>query len=179
MATFEQSEDSKQTTEHVEGEPPAPQALEQHANEPANEPANPAVALLKSMFPDFDDLVLQTVLESVSGDQDAAIDVLLGMSDPSYVSTHTPVRHYRYPKRALCSQSDRERHILNDSHRWTSMRHSHASCSSRTTVRTPKASSAPGALIGRSAAIVSRSRAKRSLSKDPAVGRTLLRSRRR
>ncbi|EKM54735.1 uncharacterized protein PHACADRAFT_258770 [Phanerochaete carnosa HHB-10118-sp] len=70
--------------EHHDQERSPPQAQEH-----ANEPANPAVAQLKSMFPDFDDAVLQTVLESVSGDQDAAIDLLLGMSDPSYVpATH-------------------------------------------------------------------------------------------
>ena len=64
-------------------------------HEEHNEPANPAVALLKGMFPDFDDAVLQSVLESVNWNQDAAIDVLLGMSDPSYVSTHQQVRHTR------------------------------------------------------------------------------------
>ena len=62
-------------------------------HEEHNEPANPAVALLKGMFPDFDDAVLQSVLESVNWNQDAAIDVLLGMSDPSYVSTRHQVRH--------------------------------------------------------------------------------------
>ncbi|KIP06530.1 hypothetical protein PHLGIDRAFT_128242 [Phlebiopsis gigantea 11061_1 CR5-6] len=66
---------------------PAPtQTAPEH--EEHNEPANPAVALLKGMFPDFDDAVLQSVLESVNWNQDAAIDVLLGMSDPSYVSSH-------------------------------------------------------------------------------------------
>lgn len=71
---------------------PAPtQTAPEH--EEHNEPANPAVALLKGMFPDFDDAVLQSVLESVNWNQDAAIDVLLGMSDPSYVSTHHQVRH--------------------------------------------------------------------------------------
>ncbi|THH00012.1 hypothetical protein EW026_g2449 [Hermanssonia centrifuga] len=58
---------------------------------------DPTVAQLKSMFPDFDDTVLQSVLESVNGNQDAAVDVLLGMSDPSYVSSHhsveAPVAH--------------------------------------------------------------------------------------
>lgn len=55
---------------------------------PGQEPPNPAIAGLKAMFPDFDDIVLQSVLDSVNGNQDAAVDVLLGMSDPSYVSTH-------------------------------------------------------------------------------------------
>ncbi|THV03310.1 hypothetical protein K435DRAFT_715708, partial [Dendrothele bispora CBS 962.96] len=42
------------------------------------------------MFPDFDDAVLQSVLESVGGDQDRAIDVLLGMNDPEYHSELPP-----------------------------------------------------------------------------------------
>lgn len=51
---------------------------------------DPKVAALQAMFPDFDATILHTVLESVSGDQDRAIDVLLGMSDPSYQSTARP-----------------------------------------------------------------------------------------
>ncbi|KAJ3009847.1 hypothetical protein NUW54_g2652 [Trametes sanguinea] len=39
------------------------------------------------MFPDFDVAILQSVLDSVNGDQERAVDVLLGMSDPEYVST--------------------------------------------------------------------------------------------
>ncbi|KAF8581594.1 hypothetical protein K439DRAFT_1414134 [Ramaria rubella] len=54
---------------------------------PAEQPADPKVAALLAMFPDFDSSLLQSVLESVSGDQDRAVDVLLGMSDPSYNST--------------------------------------------------------------------------------------------
>ena len=50
-------------------------------------PADPKVAALLAMFPDFDISLLQSVLESVAGDQDRAVDVLLGMSDPSYTST--------------------------------------------------------------------------------------------
>jgi hypothetical protein len=34
----------------------------------------------------------QSVLESVDGDQDKAIDKLLGMSDPEYEHQHAPVR---------------------------------------------------------------------------------------
>ncbi|GJJ06333.1 hypothetical protein Clacol_000524 [Clathrus columnatus] len=45
---------------------------------------DPGVATLHSMFPDFEISILASVLESVSGDHDRAIDVLLGMSDPSY-----------------------------------------------------------------------------------------------
>ena len=50
-----------------------------------NEPhLDPTVAVLQGMFPDFDSSLLQSVLESVGGDQERAIDILLGMSDPSY-----------------------------------------------------------------------------------------------
>lgn len=35
----------------------------------------------------------QSILESVNGDQDRAIEALLGMSDPDYVSSETPRRH--------------------------------------------------------------------------------------
>ncbi|TFK83393.1 hypothetical protein K466DRAFT_627808 [Polyporus arcularius HHB13444] len=44
------------------------------------------------MFPDFDVLVLQSVLESVNNDQDRALDILLGMNDPEYVSTQAPAQ---------------------------------------------------------------------------------------
>jgi len=58
-------------------------------NEPTQTEGNqdPNVVALQGMFPDFDYAVLQSVLESVGGDQDKAIDILLGMSDPSYSST--------------------------------------------------------------------------------------------
>ncbi|KIY70637.1 hypothetical protein CYLTODRAFT_435620 [Cylindrobasidium torrendii FP15055 ss-10] len=49
-------------------------------------PVNPHVAELRAMFPDFDDALLQSVLDSVNGNQDRAIDVLLGMSDPNFKS---------------------------------------------------------------------------------------------
>ncbi|TRM70146.1 hypothetical protein BD626DRAFT_563825 [Schizophyllum amplum] len=48
------------------------------------EPHDPRVAALKAMFPDFDEQIMISVLESVNGDQDRAIDMLLGMSDPEY-----------------------------------------------------------------------------------------------
>lgn len=51
------------------------------------EDVDPQVAGLKAMFPDFDGAVLQSVLDSVDGNEDQAIDVLLGMSDPDYVSS--------------------------------------------------------------------------------------------
>lgn len=56
---------------------------------PANEEEDPNISALRGMFPDFDVAVLQSVVENVHGDQDRAIDVLLGMNDPSYVSQNT------------------------------------------------------------------------------------------
>ena len=70
---------------------------------PAQQPENPALMSLKAIFPDFDEAVLcvvswpcilwlitnfasLSVLESVGGDQDRALDIILGMSDPDYVS---------------------------------------------------------------------------------------------
>ncbi|KAF5369828.1 hypothetical protein D9758_001255 [Tetrapyrgos nigripes] len=53
-------------------------------------PIDPRVSALRAMFPDFDDAVLLSVLESVGGNQDRAIDVLLGMNDPDYHSELPP-----------------------------------------------------------------------------------------
>ncbi|KAH9839169.1 uncharacterized protein C8Q71DRAFT_748265 [Rhodofomes roseus] len=66
-------------------------ASAEHGPEAPTETENehPQVALLRAMFPDFDAVILQSVLESVDYDQDRAIDVLLGMSDPNYVSSAT------------------------------------------------------------------------------------------
>ncbi|KAK0225607.1 hypothetical protein IW262DRAFT_1357018 [Armillaria fumosa] len=52
---------------------------------------NPQVVELRAMFPDFDDTLLQSVLDSVHGDQGRAIDALLGMSDPEYKGESRPV----------------------------------------------------------------------------------------
>jgi hypothetical protein len=83
---------------HAQNQPPAL---------PARPEEDPKVQALKTMFSDFDTTILcvasliwfreettethnnacrQSVLDSVYGDQDRAIDVLLGMNDPSYVS---------------------------------------------------------------------------------------------
>ena len=72
---------------HEQEQAPGAQAPQAHLAQPPA-PVNPATVPLKAMFPDFDNAVLQSVLESVYGNQDAAVDLLLGMSDPSYVSTH-------------------------------------------------------------------------------------------
>ncbi|EPT04691.1 hypothetical protein FOMPIDRAFT_1157008 [Fomitopsis schrenkii] len=94
------------TAEHAEEEetPALPPRLDSRTDAPVeplaerghgtpaqteNEHEHPQVALLRGMFPDFDNVILQSVLESVNYDQDRAIDVLLGMSDPNYVSSAT------------------------------------------------------------------------------------------
>lgn len=45
---------------------------------------DPKVASLQAMFPGFDAGVLESILEASGGDEDQAIDTLLGMSDPEY-----------------------------------------------------------------------------------------------
>ncbi|KAF8893585.1 hypothetical protein BD779DRAFT_1507041 [Infundibulicybe gibba] len=55
-----------------------------------NESPNPQLTALRAMFPDFDDLLLESVLHR-RGNQDRAIDTLLGMSDPEYKSEAPPV----------------------------------------------------------------------------------------
>lgn len=85
---------------------PAPTQPQAHGTPalPPRPEEDPQIAALQAMFPDFDATILyvrvslayrmatdvlvrrQSVLDSVNGDQDRAIDALLGMSDPSYVS---------------------------------------------------------------------------------------------
>ncbi|CAL1706191.1 unnamed protein product [Somion occarium] len=57
----------------------------------------PEVAALKDIFPDFDPVVLQGVLETVDNNQERAIDILLSMSDPSYVPPHQPEEPSSHP----------------------------------------------------------------------------------
>lgn len=66
--------------------PSSPQALSPSAT-PAIQPAGdvpPAVAELKLMFPDLDHDTIGTVLASRGGDQEAAVNALLQMSDPEF-----------------------------------------------------------------------------------------------
>ncbi|TDL26320.1 hypothetical protein BD410DRAFT_784423 [Rickenella mellea] len=83
------------TENAVQNEPPPPEMPPRPAHEPGhdtnqgNTDMSPEVASLKAMFPDFDPIILQSVLESVGGSQDRAIDMLLGMSDPEYVPQQT------------------------------------------------------------------------------------------
>ena len=44
---------------------------------------------LKGMFPDVDDEVLKSVLESNGGDIPKSVDALLQISDPNYVPSQT------------------------------------------------------------------------------------------
>ncbi|RPD53205.1 hypothetical protein L227DRAFT_513636 [Lentinus tigrinus ALCF2SS1-6] len=69
--------------------PEAPPSTNVQTNENVQGAVSPQVEALRAMFPDFDVAVLQSVLESVNNDQERALDVLLGMSDPEYVSTQT------------------------------------------------------------------------------------------
>jgi hypothetical protein len=62
---------------------PPPQAPVLDANVSSLE-SDPAIASLHAMFPGFDLLVLQSVLEATGGDKDQAVDSLLSMSDPDY-----------------------------------------------------------------------------------------------
>ncbi|EMD33689.1 hypothetical protein CERSUDRAFT_87020 [Gelatoporia subvermispora B] len=82
---------------HMVHHPEQPEDPEHDARAPGGtggaqeqEELPPQIAALRAMFPDFDAAVLYSVLESVGGDQDRAVDVLLGMSDPDYVSTEGP-----------------------------------------------------------------------------------------
>ncbi|KAJ6629493.1 hypothetical protein B0H10DRAFT_1987414 [Mycena sp. CBHHK59/15] len=74
--------------------PDTPQTIPEPATAPAPAAAprerelvaDARLVTLRAMFPDFDDSLLQSVLASVGGDVDRAIDALLGMSDPDYTS---------------------------------------------------------------------------------------------
>ncbi|KIK69291.1 hypothetical protein GYMLUDRAFT_35360 [Collybiopsis luxurians FD-317 M1] len=58
---------------------------------------DPKLSTLQGMFPDFDESLLQSVLGSVGGNTDRAIDVLLGMSDPEYHSDARPQEQEEQP----------------------------------------------------------------------------------
>ncbi|KAJ3821741.1 hypothetical protein F5880DRAFT_1508314 [Lentinula raphanica] len=79
---------------------PTPEAVQSHTESTQNEQPpvstqapqerqrvrDPKLSTLQGMFPDFDESLLQSVLDSVGGNSDRAIDILLGMSDPEYHS---------------------------------------------------------------------------------------------
>jgi len=83
---------SPQTSPIIQEEdtPPLPQR-------PPEDGVDPRIASLHAMFPDFDDSLLLSVLQSVNGDQDQAIDTLLGMSDPDYISQPQPPQEQQQP----------------------------------------------------------------------------------
>ncbi|OCH87874.1 hypothetical protein OBBRIDRAFT_795787 [Obba rivulosa] len=86
----ESEDESEPIAVHMEY-PTATETHLQGGEQQEQEELHPQVAALRAMFPDFDAGLLISVLESVGGDQDRAVDVLLGMSDPDYVSTQGPV----------------------------------------------------------------------------------------
>ncbi|KAF7305902.1 CUE domain-containing protein [Mycena chlorophos] len=82
--------------------------------------ADARLGVLRAMFPDFDDSLLQSVLESTDGNTDLAIDALLGMSDPDYRPdpTHAPAPRAPQPSqeeldaqlaRSIAMEDERER----------------------------------------------------------------------
>ncbi|CAE6530827.1 unnamed protein product [Rhizoctonia solani] len=66
--------------------PPPPQAPVLDSS-PETLASDPAISSLHAMFPDFDLLVIQSVLEATGGDKDQAVDSLLAMSDPEYAQS--------------------------------------------------------------------------------------------
>ncbi|KAF9653979.1 hypothetical protein BDM02DRAFT_3265126 [Thelephora ganbajun] len=68
----------------------SPPVTDSTPEQPAEEIAiNPQVTDLQAIFPDFEPIILQSVLDSVNGNQEKAIDKLLGMSDPEYKEQHS------------------------------------------------------------------------------------------
>ncbi|KAI0268845.1 hypothetical protein BC834DRAFT_968262 [Gloeopeniophorella convolvens] len=57
---------------------------------PPDEFADPKIASLHAIFPDFDAAILYSVVDSVGGSEDRAIDALLAMSDPAHVPAAPP-----------------------------------------------------------------------------------------
>ncbi|KAF8348245.1 hypothetical protein F5887DRAFT_638563 [Amanita rubescens] len=80
--TFQKPTGSPGPTSHTNVDHSDSEQPQQHDDYPAD----PQVAALRAIFPDYDDGLLLSVLQSVEGDQDRAIDALLGMSDPQYKS---------------------------------------------------------------------------------------------
>jgi len=67
--------------------PPAPVTTTLGAID--DEPVDPRLASLLAIFPNFDPTVLGSVLDACDGDQERAVEMLLGMSDPNYVPQET------------------------------------------------------------------------------------------
>lgn len=104
--------ESEDMTTHVNHEvttPPAPAPAQQHPertptletttpSSPTHIPAapppqtredevDPAIASLVAIFPTFDHDLLREILRECGGNEEQAVDILLGMSDPSHVPT--------------------------------------------------------------------------------------------
>lgn len=104
--------------------PPITQAEDTPAlpQRPPDDNVDPRIASLHAMFPDFDDSLLLSVLQSVNGDQDLAIDTLLGMSDPDYVSQPLPPPEQREPTQTELDEQLARRLMLEEEqasqHQW-------------------------------------------------------------
>lgn len=72
------------TAEQVNQEQQVPITLPASENENNTTELTGDVKTLKDAFPDLDVDVIETILASQGGNLDAAFEVLLGMSDPSY-----------------------------------------------------------------------------------------------
>lgn len=71
-------------------EPTAPPSATTTTEQPTVELSG-NVKTLKDAFPDLDVEVIETILDSQGGNLDAAFEVLLGMSDPSYKPTPSEI----------------------------------------------------------------------------------------
>ncbi|KAF8482555.1 hypothetical protein DFH94DRAFT_370052 [Russula ochroleuca] len=83
--------------------------------------ADPKISQLHAIFPDFDAAILYSVVDSVGGDQDRAVDALLAMSDPDHVPAQHAAAHEQ-PSLAEQTQLDEEfarRLLLEDEQQYT------------------------------------------------------------
>ncbi|KAK2464169.1 hypothetical protein APHAL10511_003626 [Amanita phalloides] len=84
--------DAPTSTTPNELEQPGPIIQTRDQSDAEQPQPDPQVIALRSIFPDYDDGLLLSILQSVGGDQARAIDALLGMSDPQYKSEATSNR---------------------------------------------------------------------------------------
>lgn len=82
---------------HIPAAPPPP------VTQPRDdERVDPAIASLVAIFPTFDHDLLREILRECGGNEEQAVDILLGMSDPSHVPTInatavSPLLLYSFP----------------------------------------------------------------------------------
>lgn len=67
---------------HIPAAPPPPVTQPRE-----DERVDPAIASLVAIFPTFDHDLLREILRECGGNEEQAVDILLGMSDPSHVPT--------------------------------------------------------------------------------------------